>query len=122
MALSRDQAVVMTKPSPEDLLALNDLPAITTKQSPFSVKVSLAQMLHGSVIMDVVNVEQARIAEEADACTVMALKRVSTDIRAHGAVDGMRDRRLIKEIKQVVTIPVMAKARFEILSNCVGCV
>lgn len=82
-----------------------------TTQSPFSVKVGLAQMLRGGVIMDVVNAEQARIAEEAGACAVMALERVPADIRAQGGVARMSDPRLIKEIKKAVTIPVMAKAR-----------
>ncbi|KAL0457747.1 UNVERIFIED_CONTAM: putative pyridoxal 5'-phosphate synthase subunit PDX1 [Sesamum latifolium] len=83
----------------------------TTKQSPFSVKVGLAQMLRGGVIMDVVTPEQARVAEEAGACAVMALERVPADIRAQGGVARMSDPQLIKEIKQAVTIPVMAKAR-----------
>ncbi|GFZ19634.1 Pyridoxal 5'-phosphate synthase subunit PDX1.3 like [Actinidia chinensis var. chinensis] len=83
----------------------------TKKSSPFSVKVGLAQMLRGGVIMDVVNAEQARIAEEAGACAVMALERVPADIRAQGGVARMSDPQLIKEIKQAVTIPVMAKAR-----------
>ncbi|KAK8665733.1 hypothetical protein V6N13_005895 [Hibiscus sabdariffa] len=82
-----------------------------THKSPFSVKVGLAQMLRGGVIMDVVNAEQARIAEEAGACAVMALERVPADIRAQGGVARMSDPQLIKEIKQAVTIPVMAKAR-----------
>ncbi|KAI3694891.1 hypothetical protein L1987_77873 [Smallanthus sonchifolius] len=86
--------------------------AITdTKKSTFSVKVGLAQMLRGGVIMDVVNADQARIAEEAGACAVMALERVPADIRAQGGVARMSDPQLIKEIKQAVTIPVMAKAR-----------
>ncbi|CAA7052168.1 unnamed protein product [Microthlaspi erraticum] len=85
----------------------------TTKpqQSPFSVKVGLAQMLRGGVIMDVVNADQARIAEEAGACAVMALERVPADIRAEGGVARMSDPEMIKEIKKAVTIPVMAKAR-----------
>ncbi|CAF1868541.1 hypothetical protein Bca4012_034164 [Brassica carinata] len=83
----------------------------TKQQSPFSVKVGLAQMLRGGVIMDVVNAEQARIAEEAGACAVMALERVPADIRAQGGVARMSDPEMIKEIKQAVTIPVMAKAR-----------
>ncbi|KMZ66419.1 Pyridoxal biosynthesis lyase pdxS [Zostera marina] len=83
----------------------------TKKSSTFSVKVGLAQMLRGGVIMDVVNVEQAVIAEEAGACAVMALERVPADIRAQGGVARMSDPGLIKEIKQAVTIPVMAKAR-----------
>ncbi|CAA0842327.1 Pyridoxal 5-phosphate synthase subunit PDX1.3 [Striga hermonthica] len=81
------------------------------KQSPFSVKVGLAQMLRGGVIMDVVTPEQARVAEEAGACAVMALERVPADIRAQGGVARMSDPQLIKEIKSAVTIPVMAKAR-----------
>ncbi|RID67245.1 hypothetical protein BRARA_D02334 [Brassica rapa] len=83
----------------------------TKQQSPFSVKVGLAQMLRGGVIMDVVNAEQARIAEEAGACAVIALERVPADIRAQGGVARMSDPEMIKEIKQAVTIPVMAKAR-----------
>ncbi|KAJ9548753.1 hypothetical protein OSB04_021296 [Centaurea solstitialis] len=82
-----------------------------SKTSTFSVKVGLAQMLRGGVIMDVVNADQARIAEEAGACAVMALERVPADIRAQGGVARMSDPQLIKEIKQAVTIPVMAKAR-----------
>ncbi|XP_020577124.1 probable pyridoxal 5'-phosphate synthase subunit PDX1.1 [Phalaenopsis equestris] len=81
------------------------------KSISFSVKVGLAQMLRGGVIMDVVNAEQARVAEEAGACAVMALERVPADIRAQGGVARMSDPGLIKEIKQAVTIPVMAKAR-----------
>ncbi|XP_065854201.1 probable pyridoxal 5'-phosphate synthase subunit PDX1 [Euphorbia lathyris] len=80
-------------------------------KSPISLKVGLAQMLRGGVIMDVVNTEQARIAEEAGACAVMALERVPADIRAQGGVARMSDPQLIKEIKLSVTIPVMAKAR-----------
>ncbi|KAG5402172.1 hypothetical protein IGI04_016779 [Brassica rapa subsp. trilocularis] len=83
----------------------------TKQQSPFSVKVGLAQMLRGGVIMDVVNAEQARIAEEAGACAVIALERVPADIRAQGGVARMSDPEMIKEIKQAVTILVMAKAR-----------
>merc|ERR1712071_550561 len=76
-----------------------------------TVKSGLAQMLKGGVIMDVMNVEQARIAEEAGACAVMALERIPADIRRDGGVARMSDPQLIKEIKQAVTIPVMAKAR-----------
>jgi len=71
----------------------------------------LAQMLKGGVIMDVVNAEQARIAEEAGAVAVMALERVPSDIRAQGGVARMTDPRLIKEIQKAVSIPVMAKVR-----------
>lgn len=77
----------------------------------FKVKVGLAQMLKGGVIMDVVTPEQAVIAEEAGACAVMALERVPADIRAFGGVARMSDPGLIKEIMAAVTIPVMAKAR-----------
>jgi len=68
-------------------------------------------MLKGGVIMDVVNAEQAKIAEEAGACAVMALERVPADIRAYGGVARMSDPKIIKEIKNSVTIPVMAKVR-----------
>ncbi|KAL0016677.1 hypothetical protein SO802_003746 [Lithocarpus litseifolius] len=68
-------------------------------------------MLRSGVIMVEVNAKQARIAEEAGACAVMALEHVSADIRAQGSVARMSDPQLIKEIKQAVTIPVMAKAR-----------
>ncbi|CAG8509127.1 4033_t:CDS:2 [Paraglomus occultum] len=80
-------------------------------QATFHVKAGLAQMLKGGVIMDVVNVEQARIAEEAGAAAVMALERVPADIRRNGGVSRMSDPKIIKEIKAAVTIPVMAKAR-----------
>ncbi|KAJ7560513.1 hypothetical protein O6H91_04G133300 [Diphasiastrum complanatum] len=80
-------------------------------KSSYAVKVGLAQMLRGGVIMDVVDVEQARIAEEAGAVAVMALERVPADIRAQGGVARMSDPGLIKEIKKAVTIPVMAKSR-----------
>ena len=75
------------------------------------VKRGLAQMLKGGVIMDVVNAEQARIAEEAGACAVMALERVPADIRALGGVARMADPEKIVEIMEAVSIPVMAKCR-----------
>jgi len=75
------------------------------------VKCGLAQMLKGGVIMDVVNPEQARIAEEAGACAVMALERVPADIRAAGGVARMADPTIIEAIMKTVTIPVMAKCR-----------
>jgi pyridoxal 5'-phosphate synthase pdxS subunit len=75
------------------------------------VKVGLAQMLKGGVIMDVVTPEHAKIAEEAGACAVMALERVPADIRVHGGVARMSDPGLIEKIMQAVSIPVMAKAR-----------
>lgn len=77
----------------------------------FAVKAGLAQMLKGGVIMDVVTPEQARIAEEAGACAVMALERVPADIRKDGGVARMSDPDMIRGIIAAVTIPVMAKAR-----------
>lgn len=74
-------------------------------------KAGLAQMLKGGVIMDVANVEQAKIAEEAGAVAVMALERIPADIRKDGGVARMTDPQLIKEIQAAVTIPCMAKAR-----------
>src|SRR6186713_3391469 len=75
------------------------------------VKSGLAEMLKGGVIMDVVNAEQAVIAEQAGACAVMALERVPADIRRDGGVARMSDPSMIKGIQEAVTIPVMAKAR-----------
>jgi pyridoxal 5'-phosphate synthase pdxS subunit len=75
------------------------------------VKSGLAEMLKGGVIMDVVDAEQAKIAEEAGACAVMALERVPADIRKEGGVARMSDPALIKSIMDAVTIPVMAKCR-----------
>ena len=75
------------------------------------VKRTFPEMLKGGVICDVVNAEQARIAEEAGACAVMALERVPADIRAQGGVARMSDPELIMQIKEAVTIPVMAKCR-----------
>src|SRR5579872_411475 len=75
------------------------------------IKRTFPEMLKGGVICDVVNAEQARIAEEAGACAVMALERVPADIRAHGGVARMSDPELIIQIKEAVTIPVMAKCR-----------
>lgn len=84
----------------------------------FAVKAGLAQMLKGGVIMDVVDAKQARIAEEAGACAVMALERVPADIRAQGGVARMSDPAMIKEIMNAVTIPVMAKARIGHFVEC----
>jgi pyridoxal 5'-phosphate synthase pdxS subunit len=75
------------------------------------VKSGLAEMLKGGVIMDITNAEQAKIAEDAGACAVMALERVPADIRAQGGVARMADPTKIREIQEAVTIPVMAKAR-----------
>jgi pyridoxal 5'-phosphate synthase pdxS subunit len=80
-------------------------------KSTFTVKKGLAQMLKGGVIMDVVTPEQARIAEEAGACAVMALERVPADIRSAGGVARMSDPEVITRIIEAVTIPVMAKCR-----------
>jgi pyridoxal 5'-phosphate synthase pdxS subunit len=77
----------------------------------WKVKTGLAQMLKGGVIMDIVNAEQAKIAEEAGACAVMALERVPSDIRATGGVARMADTRIIEEVMAAVSIPVMAKCR-----------
>ncbi len=77
----------------------------------YELNVQLAQMLKGGVIMDVVNVEHAKIAEEAGAVAVMALERVPADIRKEGGVARMSDPALIAQIKEAVSIPVMAKAR-----------
>jgi pyridoxal 5'-phosphate synthase pdxS subunit len=77
----------------------------------WTVKAGLAQMLKGGVIMDVVTPEQARIAEEAGACAVMALERVPADIRAAGGVARMADPSVILAIMETVSIPVMAKCR-----------
>jgi len=80
-------------------------------KNTFKLKSGLAQMLKGGVIMDVVTADQAKIAEQAGACAVMALERVPADIRAAGGVARMSDPKLIKEIMKAVTIPVMAKVR-----------
>ena len=80
-------------------------------QNQWRVKVGLAEMLKGGVIMDVTNAEQARIAEQAGACAVMALERVPADIRKEGGVARMASPRIIREIMDTVSIPVMAKAR-----------
>lgn len=88
---------------------------MTTKtgstQDPFEIKVGLARMLCNGVIMDVIDVEQARIAEDAGAVAVMALERVPSDIRRDGGVARMSDPRMIEDIKAAMSIPVMAKVR-----------
>ena len=81
------------------------------QKNAYKLKTGLAQMLKGGVIMDVVNAEQAQIAEEAGAVAVMALERVPADIRRDGGVARMSDPKLIKEIQKVSTIPIMAKVR-----------
>ncbi|MFL5648841.1 MAG: pyridoxal 5'-phosphate synthase lyase subunit PdxS [Chloroflexota bacterium] len=80
-------------------------------EATFRVKAGLAEMLKGGVIMDVVDAEQAKIAEDAGAAAVMALERVPADIRRDGGVARMSDPLMIKSIQEAVTIPVMAKAR-----------
>lgn len=81
------------------------------EQGTFRVKAGLAEMLKGGVIMDVTTPDQAKIAEEAGACAVMALERVPADIRAAGGVARMADPTIVLKIMEAVTIPVMAKAR-----------
>ncbi|WP_138207894.1 pyridoxal 5'-phosphate synthase lyase subunit PdxS [Haloimpatiens lingqiaonensis] len=77
----------------------------------YELNKNLAQMLKGGVIMDVVNAKEAEIAQKAGACAVMALERVPSDIRKQGGVARMSDPKMIKEIKEAVSIPVMAKVR-----------
>lgn len=77
----------------------------------YELNKNLAQMLKGGVIMDVTTPEQARIAQEAGACAVMALERIPADIRSAGGVSRMSDPKMIKSIQEAVTIPVMAKVR-----------
>jgi len=83
----------------------------TNNGNLWRVKVGLAEMLKGGVIMDVTNAEQARIAEQAGGCAVMALERVPADIRKEGGVARMASPKIIREIMDTVTIPVMAKVR-----------
>ena len=81
------------------------------KKGSFEIKVSLAEMLKGGVIMDVTNVEQACIAEKAGAVAVMALEKIPADIRRDGGVCRMSNPKMITDIKENVSIPVMAKCR-----------
>ena len=85
--------------------------AETTREERAKLNRELAQMLKGGVIMDVTTPDQARIAEEAGACAVMALERIPADIRAAGGVSRMSDPAMIRGIQQAVSIPVMAKCR-----------
>src|SRR6476619_127728 len=89
----------------------NTSSAVTGQTGSSRVKRGMAEMLKGGVIMDVVNVEQAVIAEEAGAVAVMALERVPSDIRQQGGVARMSDPKMIKDIMAAVSIPVMAKCR-----------
>ena len=82
---------------------------MVSKEPVLQLKDAFARMFKGGVIMDVVTAEQARIAEAAGACAVMALERVPADIRAQGGVARMTDPALIREIQKAVSIPVMAK-------------
>lgn len=84
---------------------------VKMEKSRYELNKELAQMLKGGVIMDVTTPEQARIAEEAGACAVMALERIPADIRAVGGVSRMSDPKMIKGIQEAVSIPVMAKCR-----------
>ncbi len=84
---------------------------MSKQEGTLRVKTGLAEMLKGGVIMDVTTAEQARIAEEAGACAVMALERVPADIRRDGGVARMSDPEMIVKIQEAVSIPVMAKAR-----------
>ena len=77
----------------------------------YQLNKQLAQMLKGGVIMDVTTPDQAKTAEEAGACAVMALERIPADIRAAGGVSRMSDPKMIREIQEAVSIPVMAKVR-----------
>ena len=81
------------------------------KKKQYELNKQLAQMLKGGVIMDVTTPEQAKIAEAAGACAVMALERIPADIRAAGGVSRMSDPKMIKGIQEAVSIPVMAKCR-----------
>ena len=98
---------------PRTLVPMSEPTAADPSRSTgtFRVKRGLAEMLKGGVIMDVVDAEQAKVAEDAGACAVMALERVPADIRRDGGVARMSDPEMIEGIKAVVTIPVMAKAR-----------
>lgn len=87
------------------------MPEPQTAQERVALNRQLAQMLKGGVIMDVTTPEQARIAQEAGACAVMALERIPADIRAAGGVSRMSDPKMIKGIQETVSIPVMAKCR-----------
>lgn len=81
------------------------------EKSRYELNKELAQMLKGGVIMDVTTPEQAKIAEAAGACAVMALERIPADIRAAGGVSRMSDPKMIRDIQEAVSIPVMAKCR-----------
>src|SRR5213594_4837588 len=92
-------------------MASQSTPDKNGSKGTWTLKTGLAEMLKGGVIMDVVNAEHAKIAEEAGACAVMALERVPADIRAEGGVARMADPTKVTEIMEAVSIPVMAKCR-----------
>jgi len=92
-------------------MSMRKSPPYLTEKGSFEVKVGLAEMLKGGVIMDVVSPTQAKIAEDAGAVAVMSLERIPADIRRHGGVARMADPELIQSIQEAVSIPVMAKCR-----------
>ena len=94
-----------------DAKKVNGSGAGSKGSNEWRVKVGLSEMLKGGVIMDVTNAEQAKIAEKAGACAVMALERVPSDIRKEGGVARIASIKVIREIMATVTIPVMAKVR-----------
>jgi len=114
-SVAREQIAAQARPpSPHDRTrgrAPRVVLAPMTERASFRLKTGLAEMLKGGVIMDVVDPEQAVVAEQAGACAVMALERVPSDIRRDGGVARMSDPAMIKGIQEAVTIPVMAKAR-----------
>ena len=85
------------------------------EKGSFEIKVGLAEMLKGGVIMDVTTAEQAKIAEDAGAAAVMALERIPADIRSDGGIARMSDPSIIAAIQETVSIPVMAKCRIGLL-------
>ena len=93
------------------MLGIQFVRRIKIENTQYELNKGLAQMLKGGVIMDVTTPEQAKIAEEAGACAVMALERIPADIRAAGGVSRMSDPKMIKGIQEAVSIPVMAKCR-----------
>ena len=93
------------------IIVLEDIGVQQEQNNQYTLNKNLAQMLKGGVIMDVTTAEQAKIAEKAGACAVMALERIPADIRAAGGVSRMSDPKMIKMIQATVTIPVMAKCR-----------
>ncbi|PSS05145.1 SOR/SNZ family-domain-containing protein [Coniella lustricola] len=118
MAASRGSGTTLNLATPATNGSSLSSSSSSNNKNSFAVKAGLAQMLKGGVIMDVTNAAQARIAEEAGACAVMALERVPADIRRDGGVARMSDPAVIREIQDAVTIPVMAKARIGHFVEC----